>query len=334
MTPPLERSVARVRRHRPARHRLEYLAVLGVRLAVRPMPRRWLISVGPWLGRLFHRLDRRRRETAVANVRAAFPARSDAECRAIVRDAFANLGRHVLDLLRFDTMRGDQVKALVEFEGEERVEQALATGRGVMFYTGHFGFWELQIMVHAARFEPILMVARTLDNPLLEAMIERVRTRVGTRVIPRQGAVRGLLRALLRHQSVGMMIDQHIQDRSAVIVQFFNRPAATTSAIATLALRAGVPVIPVFALPLPGGRYRMVYETPVKMPDPESADAVRVLTQRCTDVLETYVRRYPELWLWMHRRWRAADAAAGSGGPPSTETSRALAAGAVGTSGD
>ena len=312
MTTLSERPGVPVRRHRPVRHRLEYLAVLAVRLLVRPMSRRRLVSAGAWLGALFYRVDRRRREIAVTNVRAAFPVRTDDECRAIVRGAFANLGRHVFDLLRFDTMSAEQMIELVEFEGAERVEQALASGRGVMFYTGHFGFWELQVMVHAVRFGPILMVARTLNNPLLEAMIERVRARVGTRVIPRQGAVRGLLRALLEHRSVGMMIDQHMQDRSAVTIEFFNRPAVTTSSIAALALRTGVSVIPVFALPLAGGRYRMIYETPVDVPDPESPDAVQTLTQRCTDVLEMYVRRYPELWLWMHRRWRVADAVAGA----------------------
>jgi len=106
---------------------------------------------------------------------------------------------------------------------------------------------------------------------------------------------------------VGMMVDQHISDHSAVLVEFFGRPAATTSAIAVLALRTGVPVIPVFALPLAGNRYRMIYERPIEMPDPDSPDAVRVCTQRCTDVLEGYIRQYPELWLWMHRRWRVAD---------------------------
>ena len=135
-----------------------------------------------------------------------------------------------------------------------------------MYYTGHFGYWELQVMMHAVRFQPIVMVARTLDNPFLERFIERIRTRVRTRVVPRQGAVRSLLRALLGRDSVGMMIDQHIQDRSAILINFFDRPASTTSAIAALALRTGVPIIPVFALPLPDGRYRMIYETPVERP--------------------------------------------------------------------
>ena len=323
MTTPPAGSVPPVRRRRPVRHRLEYLAVLVARAAVRVMPRQWVVSTGGWLGRLFHRLDRRRREIAVVNVRAAFPLRGDDECRAIVRGAFSNLGRHVLDLLRFDTMSVEQMVDLVEFEGEERVERALAAGHGLIYFSGHFGFWEMQIMVHAVRHTPILMVARTLDNPLLEGLIERMRTRVGTRVIGRQGAVRAMLRGLRQRQSVGLLIDQHLQDRSAVTIEFFNRPASTTSAIAKLALRTGAPVMPVFALPLPGGRYRLVYETLVDAPDPNDPDAVRILTQRCTDVLEMYVRRYPELWLWMHRRWRAADAAAGPGDPPSTETSRA-----------
>jgi len=295
------------RRLRPIRHRLEYATVVAVRLAVRLMPRSWMLTAATGLGLVFHRLDRRRRETAVRNVCAAFPLRTEVECREIVRGAFSNLGRHILELLRFDTLNVEQMTDVVELEGVERVEQVLASGRGAMFFTGHFGFWELQIMVHAVRFAPIVMVARTLDNPLLEAMIERLRTRVGTRVIPRQGAIRELLRALQQDESVGMMIDQHMQDRSAIVVNFFNRPAATTSAIAALALRTDVPVIPVFALPLPDGRYRLIYEAPVDRPDPDDPDAVRLLTQRCTDVLEIYVRRYPELWLWMHRRWRVAD---------------------------
>ena len=320
--------------HHPIRYRLEYLAVLGLRLLVPLMPRWCLVSASSWVGSLFFCLDRRRRETAMSNVRMAFPLHTDDQCRAIVRGAFANVGRHLLDLLCFDAMSLDQMIGLVEFEGTERVEEALESGRGVMFFSGHFGSWELQIMVHAARFTPILMVARTLSNPLLEAMIGRVRTRVGTRVVPRQGAIRSLLRGLLEHESVGMMIDQHIQDRSAVNVRFFNRPAATTSSIAALALRTGVPIIPVFALPLPGGRYRMVYEKPVDIPDSESSDAVPVLTQRCTSVLEVYVRRYPELWLWMHRRWRGADAETSAGSLGSSGTDHSPGSGIVGTVGD
>ena len=286
------------------RHRLEYGVVVAVRTLARLLPRTASLALGTALGRVFHLFHGRRRELAVANLRAAFPERSEADCRAILRAAFYQFGRHVVDFLNFDAMGRDQMMGLVEWQGDEHVQRAMAKGRGVMYFTGHFGCWELQIMVHAYRFGPIVMVARTLDNPLLERLIERIRSRVGTRVLSRQGAIRGLLGALTRRESVGMMIDQHIQDRSAVVVNFFDRPASTTSAIAALALRTGAPIVPVFALPLPGGRYRMIYEAPIEPPSSDDPDAVQTYTERCTAVLEQYVRRDPHLWLWMHRRWR------------------------------
>jgi KDO2-lipid IV(A) lauroyltransferase len=161
-------------------------------------------------------------------------------------------------------------------------------------------------MVHALRNEPIGVLARALDNPSLHALLEQVRTSTGNVVIYRNGAVRRVLRLLQTRKGVAMLIDQHMHSPDAIYVDFFERPAATTSMLAALALRTGAPVIPVFALPLPYGRYKLVYEHPVDPPAADTPDAIRAFTQRCTDVLEMYVRRYPSLWLWMHRRWRDA----------------------------
>ena len=158
------------------------------------------------------------------------------------------------------------------------------------------------------------VLARRLDNPYLDRLLERMRTATGNHVIYRQGAMRKVLRALQANEVVGIPIDQHIQDANAVMVDFFDRPAATTSALATLSLRTGAPLIPAFALPLPGGRCRVVYEHPVELPASGVDDPVRELTQRCNDVLEMYVRRHPHLWLWMHRRWRDVPAVADAPG--------------------
>jgi len=130
------------------------------------------------------------------------------------------------------------------------------------------------------------------------------RTVTGNQVIYRRGAVRRMLRALGSNDSVAVLIDQHIQPVDAVTVQFFHRSASTTSAVAALALRTGAAVIPAFGLPTADGKYRMVYEHPIEPPGPYSPDPIVEFTQRCTDVLEMYVRRHPHLWLWMHRRWR------------------------------
>jgi len=155
------------------------------------------------------------------------------------------------------------------------------------------------------------VLARPLDNPLLHDLLERIRCATGNKVIYKQGALRRVLRALEQNDCVAILIDQYSQAAESVPVEFFGRPAPTTAALASLALRTGAPLLPAVALPLPGGRYRMIYEPPIEMPAADSADPVRELTQRCADVLEMYVRRYPELWLWMHRRWRDIPSGAG-----------------------
>ena len=288
-------------------HRLEYFAVMTARAVVRPLPMAVVIAAGTVLGRAFHALDRPHRQLALRNLEAAFPGRPEDERAAIARDMFAHFGRLLTVLLKFSTMRPEQMLARVEFEGEDRVKAAHALGKGALLFTGHFGYWEINALVHALVLHPMSLLARPLDNPLLHDLLERVRGRTGNAVIYRRGAVRRILRALGRNEAIAVLIDQHIQTTDAVYVDFFNRPAATTSAVAALALRTGAPVIPVFALPLPGGRFRMVYEHAVDPPAASDADALRDFTQRCTDVLEMYVRRYPGLWLWMHRRWRDAE---------------------------
>jgi KDO2-lipid IV(A) lauroyltransferase len=280
------------------------IVVAGTRV----LPMSVVLTLGSLLGLAFYVFDGPHRRRAMRNLRAAFPLRSHRECRAIARGMFSHFGRLLTVVLKFSTMTPAQMLARVKFEGEERVIHAHAQGKGVLLFTGHFGFWEINALVHALELHPIAVMARPLDNPLLHHLLESTRKATGNSVIYRRGALRRVLRALEANQAVAVLIDQHIHTADAVYVDFFNRPAATTSALAAIALRTGAPVVPVFALPVPGGRFRMVYEHAVDPPPADDPDAIRQFTQRCTDVLEMYVRRYPELWLWMHRRWRDVDA--------------------------
>jgi len=300
------------RRQPTLQHRIEYAAVMMARGIVRLLPMRMVLAAGTLLGRLFHACDGPHRRLALRNLEAAFPARPREERAAIAHEMFAHFGRLLMVLLKFSTMTPELMLARVEFEGEERVRAAHALGRGALLFTGHFGYWEINALVHALVLGPMAVLARPLDNPLLNDLLERVRGRTGNSVIYRRGALRRVLRTLESNQAVAFLIDQHIQT-NAVYVDFFNRPAATTSAVAAIALRTGAPVIPVFALPQPGGRFRMVYEHAVDPPPADSADALKDFTQRCTDVLEMYVRKYPGLWLWMHRRWRDVEPATEKG---------------------
>jgi len=286
------------------KHRLEYLIVRLLITVVRFMPGVLVRACGTVLGLTFYFVDRAHRRIAERNLATAFPARPEAERRAIARAAFAHFGRLLFELLQFATLSPDEMRARVEVDGEDRSRLAYAQGKGVLFVTGHFGFWELQAMVHAVQVEPVAILARALDNPYLNGLLEDIRQRTGNTVVYRRGTIRRVMRTLHAGHGVAVLIDQHIVTRDAIYVDFFERPAATTSAVAALALRTGAPVVPVFALPLGRGRYRMIYEHPVEPPRADSAEAIREFTQRCTDVLEMYVRRHPELWLWMHRRWR------------------------------
>jgi Kdo2-lipid IVA lauroyltransferase/acyltransferase len=288
------------------RHRLEYLAVNAVALLVRPLSLTIVRRLGEGLGVMVYTFDGVHRRIALANLAIAFPNRSSRECREIARSMFRHFGRLLLELLKYASLPRARQLANVEWEGEERVRLALAQGKGILFCTGHFGFWEQQALAHALKFEPMAVMARPLDNPKLHDLLERIRGSNGNAVVYRHGAVRRALRLLAEGKSVGILIDQHMTSPDAIYVDFFGRQAATTSTLAALAIRTRAPVIPLFAFPLPGGRYRMIYEHPVEPPPHDSPDAVREFTQRCTDVLEMHVRRRPELWLWMHRRWRDA----------------------------
>jgi KDO2-lipid IV(A) lauroyltransferase len=294
---------------RDLQHRLEYVLVLGIRALTGVLPDAAVRAIGTAIGWTVYAIDWRHRRVAVDQLQAAFPVRSRGECRRIARQTFAHFGRLLLAVLRTSTQAPEVLLERVDIEGDEHIRRALARGKGVIMFVGHFGCWEIQGIVQPLVLGPLSVLARPLDNPYLDALLERIRRSTGNRIIHRQGAIRRVLRALEHNEVVGIPIDQHIQGANAVMVEFFSRPAATTSALAAIALRTGAPIVPAFALPQPRGRYRIVFEPPVEVPTSDVDDPIRVLTQRCSDVLEMYVRRDPHLWLWMHRRWRN-DAAA------------------------
>lgn len=288
------------------RDAIEYWAVATVRAIACRLPDSVVSAWGTMLGLTFYTLDRAHRRVALTNLQQCFPNRPEEERKAIARATFAHFGQVLLKLLTFSALTPEQMLERAEYEGDERVRLAYAKGKGILFFTGHFGFWECQAIAHGVQLRPIGVLARTLDNARLNTLLEDIRTSTGNHVIYRQGAVRRVLKTLAAGEGVALLIDQHMHSPDAIWVNFFQRPAATTSTLAALAMRTGAAVIPVFAEPLPGGRYKFIYEPPVEPPKEDGPEAIREFTQRCTDVLEMHVRKRPHLWLWMHRRWRDA----------------------------
>ena len=164
---------------------------------------------------------------------------------------FAHFGRLLFEMLKFSTLSHAEMLERVEFEGEDRARLAYAQGKGVLFFTGHFGFWELHAIVHGLQLQPIGVLARALDNPELNTLLEDVRARTGNSVIYRQGAVRRVLKTLAAGQGVAMLIDQHMHSPDAIWVDFFRAAGRDDLDARGAGAANGRPVVPVFALPLP-----------------------------------------------------------------------------------
>jgi KDO2-lipid IV(A) lauroyltransferase len=222
---------------------------------------------------------------------------------------YGHFGRVLLDVLWMADRDRATILGQVDVSGAEHVEAALAAGRGALLVTAHIGNWELHGMAHGWLFGPIGVVARPLDNPALDARLCDVRRRPGNTVIYKKRALPQVLRLLRENRGVAFLIDQNVQAGDGVFVDFFGRPAATTTVAAALALKTGCALIPTHTELGDDGRYALVYEPPLAAPSTgDRAADVRRLTQRLTGVIEGWVRRRPEQWLWLHRRWKTQPA--------------------------
>lgn len=281
-------------------------ALFGALIALaRIIPRRWLLGLGALLGSLGHLLDRRHRRIGLDNLRIAYGGELDgAQARRLLHRCWRHFGRITLDALKFPRISGDNLESFARHEGLEHLHAAYARGRGVLLFSGHFGHWELTALAQGFLGLPLALVTRPLDNPRLERMLAELRGVSGNRIIHKRNAIREMLRALNDGIGVAIVIDQDARD-NGVFVPFFGRPASTTPSLALLALRTGAALVPTYSVPEPDGRYRIVYEPAVEIRagDDRDADVIR-LTSQCTAIVERWVREHPELWLWMHRRWK------------------------------
>jgi KDO2-lipid IV(A) lauroyltransferase len=291
------------------RHALEAAAAGLVAFGAGLLPRRAALAFGGALGRTWGSIDRRHLRIAEDNLGHAFPDWDAARRRSVAKGVYGHFGRVLLDILWLAHRDRDVILRQVEVSGAEHVEAALAAGRGVILVTAHFGNWEVHGMAHGWLFGPIGVIARPLDNPALDARLCDVRRRPGNTVIYKKRALPQVLRLLRDNRAVAILIDQNVQPGDGVFVDFFGRPAATTTVAAALAVKTGCALVPSHTELRDDGRYALVYEPALELPASGDRDAdVRLLTQRLSTIIEAWVRRRPEQWLWLHRRWKTQPA--------------------------
>ncbi len=288
------------------RQRLEYALVWLIVKTIGVLPRPLARAAGIALAWLVYLLHRRLRWVGKRNLHLAFPEKNRRERAAILRGVFTSLGRQLAELCLFPKYTPENVKKVVVYDGFENFERALARRKGVLFLTAHLGAWELSAFAHSLYGHPLHIVMRSLDNIRIDRLARRYRTMHGNSTVDKDDFIRSLLSAMKAGETVGILMDTNMTPPQGVFVDFFGIPACTASGLARIALRTDAAVVPGFTIWDPVLRkYRLRFDPPAKLIRTGDDDADIIANTRLfTEIIEDYVRRYPDQWLWVHRRWK------------------------------
>ena len=289
----------------PLRYRLEYALAWILLKFVGLLPRPLARAAGISLAWIIYFLHRRLRRVGIRNLALAFPEKSRRERAKILRGVFTSLGRQVAEVCLYRKYTPENVSKIVVYEGFENFERALARGKGVLFLTAHLGAWELSAFAHSLYGYPLGVLMRPLDNPYLDRLAREYRTAHGNKAVDKDFA-RGLIAAMRKGETVGVLMDTNMIASQGVFVDFFGIPACTASGIARVALKTDAAVVPGFTIWDPMlKKYRLRFDPVVNLIRTGNTEAdVVANTALFTKIIEDYVRRYPDQWLWVHRRWK------------------------------
>ena len=289
---------------------MEFAAVWVFVHGLRLLPRRLARVVGGGIGAVaFHGLSRLR-EVGLRNLELAFPDKTVEELERILRSEYRNLGYLLAEFCKMPGYTAESASRFIRYEGLENFLAARERGKGVLVLTGHLGAWELSSFYHSLMGMPMGMVIRRLDNPLVDAFVNQVRCLHGNRVIHKDDFARGLISSMRAGETVGILMDTNMTPPQGVFVPFFGVEACTASGMARIAAKTGAAVVPGFLLWEEGeGKYVLHFGEELEVVHTGDAEQDAVTnTASFTAAIEGYIRRYPEQWLWLHRRWKTRPA--------------------------
>jgi Kdo2-lipid IVA lauroyltransferase/acyltransferase len=226
------------------------------------------------------------------------------ELRRIARSVFENLGKNAFELVRSPRINSKNIDRLVEIENPEIAREAFAKGNGIIIITAHIGNWELMASTLRLKGYPGVTVGRRIYFDKYDKYLNRLRKIQDVDVIYRDESPRRILKVLKENRIVGIVADQDVDSVEGVFVSFFGKDAYTPAGPAALAKVSGASLIPTFIVRV-DGRHKLVFEEPIELVDTgDRQEDLIANTQKWSDVVESYIRQYPEQWVWMHRRWK------------------------------
>jgi KDO2-lipid IV(A) lauroyltransferase len=287
-------------------HNLLYGLLTGLLYGLTRVPLAVAYRLGDRLGDLAYLLLAERRRVVLGNLALAFgEEKSTVERRAIARATFRHFGRHIVDFGRLHNLTRERFTQICTVEGLDHLHTLLARQQGVLALSAHFGSWELAPAVALCFDTPLHVIVRPLDHPVLERIVAAYRRRGGYHTIPKRRAMTESLKALRRGEIVAILMDQSSLRHEGIPVEFFGVKTYTSKGPALIALRAECPVIGVFLIRETEGRHRLILtpELPVRRTGNLAQD-IEDTTRLFNELLESYIRRYPDHWFWLHRRWK------------------------------
>jgi KDO2-lipid IV(A) lauroyltransferase len=288
------------------RHKVEFAALWVVVRALGALPRGVSRAVAIGFALAVYAVHGRLRKVGMRNLEIAFPEMPAKGRRKILRGEFVSLGRQLAEFCLFPSYTPENVGRVVIYDGFENFERARAKGKGVLFLTGHLGGWELSSFFHSLQGHPLQIVMRGLDNPYVDRLVQSYRTMHGNSVVDKDDFVRGLLGAMKKGETVGILMDTNMTPPQGVFVDFFGIPACTASGLARIAMRTDAAVVPGFCVwDAVLRKYRLRFDPAMELIRTGADDEdVLANTALFTEKIEEFVRKYPEQWLWVHRRWK------------------------------
>ncbi len=284
----------------------EYAAVWLILKTVGAMPRSMARAFAAFVTKILFSLQPKLKKTAEFNLRLAFPDWTDAQRQAVIRTMVRNLGWMAAEFARFPRLTKQNIEGLVILDGHENFLEGQRRRKGVLYLTGHIGAWELSSYAHALYGYPLHYMARPLDNKRLDALVNQYRCASGNAPIFKNESARVMLKILKDSGTVGILADQNTLPAEGAFVDFFGTQACTTTGLARVALHTGAAVVPGYAYWDDAiQKYRLRFEPPVELT--QTGDTERDVlenTQRFTKVIEEIIRKHPEQWVWVHKRWK------------------------------
>ena len=285
------------------RYRLEVASVRFLAAAIPKLPRPFAFQLGRGLGALAAALDRHGRNVALANLAAAFGDRySPSQREAITRQSYQHFAGTMIDLFWSPRVDEGNFRRLIEFEGLDEFERTVGRKNPHIFACYHYGDFELLSLACGWVGITPHIITQEFKNSALDPIFNQLRTRSGHTIVPRDGGIVRLYKALRRGGSVAILVDLALQlHQPTVAIDCFGLQTSVTFAHAWLAEKTGAPIVPAHAVPLPGGRTRVVFHPKLEIPAGASHQEV---AQLCWDRFEPVVRRDPAPWMWMYKYWR------------------------------